>query len=104
MGFPDELWESLFGDGPKAIVPYDPYQQNTELTAELEMVMKFANGDLEKWEQRPWAVRRMWVLYQILLTEKRKKHDERMIHEAEAKRKFRENLPKTQVDRPGVRY
>ena len=93
----------MFGDGPKAIVAYDPYRQNTPLCAELELIQEFGRGDLEHWDNTPWATRRMWVYYRILQDEKKSRHDKRMEQELEVKRKIRDDLPKERHDRPGVR-
>lgn len=93
----------MFGDGPKAIVAYDPYRQNTPLCAELELAMEFANGDLRNWDDRNWAERRMWVYFRILQAEKKRRHEERLIKEAKDERERLANMPKTYKDRPGVR-
>lgn len=97
------MWNSLFGDGPKAIVPEDPYRKNTPLCTELELAMEFANGDLEAWDAKPWSTRRMWVYFRILQNEKKRRHEERMIQERQNEMERMKNMPKVYRDRPGVR-
>lgn len=94
----------MFGDGPKAVIPYDPYRVDTELCVELNLVAEFAGGSIEDWNKRTWAERRMWVYYKILVQEKLRRHEERSIQEMERQRKERAAMPKTfRGDRPGVR-
>ena len=93
----------MFGDGPKAIIPYDPYRFNTELCIELELIAEFAGGSVDQWEKRSWAERRMWVYYRILLNEKKSRHEKRMAEEMERNEQIRKDMPKVRADRPGIR-
>lgn len=95
------MWEELFGDGPKAIVVYDPYKTNTELVVEAELVRELA-GSMEAWSQRCWAERRMWVYLKILQDQKRSRQEQYLKEEHEKERERIANQPKVVKERPGI--
>ena len=59
---------------------------------------------MDLWEKKPWAQRRMWVYYRLLQDEKKRRHEEKSVREAEQKRNLMSQMPKERKDRPGVRY
>jgi hypothetical protein len=100
LGFPDSLYDEMFGDGPKVVAPPDPLRQSTELSIELELVTEFAHGSIDEWDKRSWSERRLWFYFKVLQHAKIKKADK----DAEERMKIEaEQMPKVYRDRPGIR-
>lgn len=101
MGFPDSLYDEIFGDDPKAITsgPPNPLKVDTEFVVEMGLVAEYANGSILDWNKRSWAERKMWVYYKLLLNAKIKYAEDNAKNEVP-----KPKMPDVKSqDRPGIR-
>lgn len=102
LGFPESLYNEIFGDDPKAITsgPPNPLKVDTELAVELGLVAEYANGSMELWNKRSWGDRRMWLYFKLLQNAKIKYAEDNAAKEID-----KPPMPAVvqHQDRPGIR-